>query len=358
MPAHPLAANEIDSSRLRLVSHEPLNAETILTHQVGVITPTPTFYVRNHLVLPTIDASGWKLTIEGEVKKPLELTYDALRALPERSLLVTLECAGNGRAYLHPQAEGEEWHYGAVGTAEWTGTPLRTVLEQAEWLPTACEVVIEGADDGYHPKAGKRFSFARSLPVEQALHPDTLLAYAMNGELLTAQHGFPLRLIVPGWYGMASVKWVRRIAVIAQRFQGFFQVEQYVMTHPERGEREKTPLTTMRVRSIIITPAEGAMLPRGRQVIRGRAWSGEAPVSRVEVSIDNGATWERARFTSEALHYVWRAWEYQWDAASPGLTTLQSRAFDEAGNTQPETPEWNHLGYANNAIQRLSVTVS
>lgn len=358
MSAYPIAANEIDFSRLRLVTPEPLNAETILTHQAGGITPTPAFYLRNHLELPSIAVSAWKLTIAGAVNKPLELTYDTLRGLPERTLLVTLECAGNGRAAFHPPAEGEDWHYGAVSTAEWTGTPLRAVLELAGLRPTAREVMFEGADHGSYPKAGKPLTFARSLLLAQALHPDTLLAYAMNGEPLPTQHGFPVRLVVPGWYAMASVKWIRRIEVIEQAFQGFFQVDQYIMAHPERGETAKTPLSTMRVRSLITTPAEGATLPRGRQFIRGLAWSGAAQVKLVEVSTDGGATWEPASFTTEPLRYAWRAWEYLWDAAAPGPAILQSRAFDEAGNTQPETPEWNRLGYANNAIQHLPVVIS
>lgn len=240
MSAHAAALNQFNPAHPRVICRQPLNSETPLASQVGIITPTAAFYVRNHFPQPALAASDWHLVVEGEVAHPFALTYHDVRALPNRTLVVTLECAGNGRAYLQPHAEGEDWHYGAVGTAEWSGVPLGTVLEQAGLRATAREVVIEGADRGYLAEAGQTLSYARSLPREQALHPDTLLAYAMNGEPLPAAHGFPLRLIVPGWYGMASVKWVRRIEAIAQHFQGFFQVERYILTPPASGEVGKT----------------------------------------------------------------------------------------------------------------------
>jgi DMSO/TMAO reductase YedYZ molybdopterin-dependent catalytic subunit len=350
-------ANSADDPRLALVSREPLNAETVLSSQAGVITPNAAFYKRNHFAIPPLDAAAWRLKITGEVATPVELRYADLLALPSHSLLVTLECAGNGRSALHPAADGEPWQYGAVSTAEWTGVALRTLLELATPTPAAREIVIEGADGGYVPAAKATLPFARSLPLQQALHPDTLLAYAMNGEPLSAEHGFPVRLVVPGWYAMAAVKWVTRIAAIVERFEGFYQVERYVMAHPERGAAAITPLTTLPPRSLICTPTEGATLRRGAHLVRGLAWSGHAPVSRVEVSVDGGARWEAAEFASEPARYAWRRWEYRWAAADVGPVTLQSRAYDAAGNTQPEEPDWNRLGYANNAIQRVPVHV-
>jgi DMSO/TMAO reductase YedYZ molybdopterin-dependent catalytic subunit len=344
--------------RLVVVSEAPLNAETMLAAHTGVVTPTAAFYVRNHFSVPDCTTAQWRLAVAGEVETPLELEYEALRMLPSRTLTVTLECAGNGRAAMWPRAEGEPWQYGAVSTAEWTGVPMRTVMEAAGLTHAAREIVVEGADRGYVAAANRAIPFARSLPLEQALHPDTLLAYAMNGEPLAPEHGFPVRLIVPGWYGVAAVKWVVRIEAIAHSFRGFYQVERYIMAHPERSESAATPLTRIGVRSLITTPADGASLPRGRHMLRGLAWSGAGPVRRVEVSSDCGATWEPATWTSEPTRYAWRTWEYVWHVENPGEATLQSRAFDEAGHSQPSEPIWNRLGYANNAIQAVHVVVA
>lgn len=343
--------------RLVIVSEEPLNAETLLAQHTGVITPNAAFYVRNHFSVPDCTASEWRLTVSGEVKRPMELAYEELRTLPSRTLMVTLECAGNGRAAMRPRAEGEQWQYGAVSTAAWTGVPLSAVLEAAGLSPVAHEIVVEGADRGYVAAANGVIPFARSLPLEQALHPDMLLAYAMNGKPLPPEHGFPVRLVVPGWYGVAAVKWVRRIEAVAYSFRGFFQVDRYIMAHPQRGESDVTPLARIAVRSLITTPVDGDVLPRGHHVLRGLAWSGAAPVRLVEVSVDGGATWEPATWTSEPARYAWRAWEHIWQAVGLGELTLQSRATDEAGNSQPSEPVWNRLGYANNARQAVHVLI-
>jgi DMSO/TMAO reductase YedYZ molybdopterin-dependent catalytic subunit len=260
---------------------------------------------------------------------------------------------------LHPPAEGEPFGYGVASTAEWTGVPLHTVLEAAGLRPSAREVLFVGADGGPNPEAGGvPMIFERSLPVDRALHPDTLLAYAMNGEELPTAHGFPLRLVVPGWYGVASVKWLERISALASPFEGFYQRDRYIMTHPERGETTATPLTTIPPRSLLVAPTEGASLPRGTLWLRGLAWSGQAPVERVEVSVDDGQTWQAADWTSEPARYAWRTWAYRWEATSPGHATIRSRTIDAAGHTQPAAAEWNRLGYANNAIQIVRVSVA
>ena len=343
--------------RLVVVKSEPLNAEAPLTEQIGLITPTPLFYVRCNFPIPRVTVADWRLRIEGEVERPYELTYEELRSLRSRSVLVTLECAGNGRSGLQPPASGEQWQYGAVSTAEWTGVPLATVLEAAGLTGRAREIVIEGADRGTVETGEGEISFARGLTLDKALHPDTVLAYAMNGEPLTAYHGFPMRLIVPGWYGMASVKWVRRISAIAGSFDGYYQRDRYIIDHPERDETTVAPLNAMRVRSIITAPGPHDVLPRGPHRLRGLAWSGEAPVTRVDVSVDGGATWQPAEFANDVERYTWRRWEYAWEATMPGPASLRSRAFDAAGREQPAEPEWNRLGYANNAIQSVPVTV-
>jgi DMSO/TMAO reductase YedYZ molybdopterin-dependent catalytic subunit len=342
---------------LIIVNHEPFNAECPLSEQAAPITPNHLFYVRNHFPIPACGVSDWRLTIAGEVEQPYELNYEQFVALPSRSLTVTMECAGNGRALLRPETPGDQWRYGAVSTAEWTGVPLGTVLAAAGLRPAAREVVVEGADHGWVTGKDEPIRYARGLDLEKALHPDTLLAYAMNGEPLPVEHGFPVRLVVPGWYGMAAVKWVKRIEVISGRFTGFYQAERYIIDPPKRGDTTVTPLTTMRTRSLITTPEAGSRLPLGEHVIRGLAWSGVAPVRRVEVSVDDGETWEPADLAGEPSAYAWRLWEFHWRATTTGPLTLRSRAFDAAGNAQPVEPEWNRLGYANNAIQTVEVIV-
>jgi DMSO/TMAO reductase YedYZ molybdopterin-dependent catalytic subunit len=355
--SRPSPADTVDP-RLVVVNADPFNAEAPLDEQIGLITPNPTFYVRSNFNIPRIAAPDWQLRIDGTVERPLTLSYDELLALPSRTVLVTLECAGNGRAGLNPPASGEPWQYHAVSTAEWTGVPLATLLEKVGPESRTREIMVEGHDRGTVATRQGEIPFARSLQLDRALHPDTILAYAMNGEVLPVHHGFPARLLVPGWYGMASVKWVRQITAINYAFDGYYQVERYIMAHPERGETHTVPLSTMRVRSLITEPAAGASIGRAPCHIRGLAWSGQSPVARVEVSTDGGATWGQARFASDPHPYTWRRWEYAWQPQSTGTIRLQSRAFDESGEGQPTEPEWNRLGYANNAIQVIEVTVT
>lgn len=340
-----------------MLRSDPPNAETSLESQYGVITPNRLFYVRNNFPVPEINASDWRLTIDGEVDCPLTLTYGQLRALPSRSLVVTLECAGNGRAYMSSEAEGEQWEYGAVSTAEWTGVPLAGLLDAAGLRAGAEDIVIQGADGEMATNLGAPITFARSLTPDQARHPDVLLAWAMNGELLPAEHGFPVRLIVPGWYGMAAVKWVTRISAIPQRFDGYFQTHKYVLHHREEDGGLPEPLTTARPRSLILSPQGDSRIERGKYQIRGVAWSDLDRLARVEVSVDDGMTWESAEFTSGDEPYAWRRWEYTWQANAPGDQRLRSRAVTAGGVVQPDAIEWNRLGYANNAIQVVRVVV-
>ncbi|NUP12105.1 MAG: sulfite oxidase [Polyangiaceae bacterium] len=351
----PLRRREDVDPRLRVLSREPLTAETPLVHHHAPLTPNDVFYVRNHFAVPKIGAADYRLAISGEVLRPLVLDYRVLRAMPCRSLTVTLECAGNGRSDVQPPTPGEPWGYGAVGTAEWTGVPLRDVLAMARLAPECREVVFEGADSGHVQGHSDRMPFARSLPREVALDPATLLAFEMNGEPLSHNHGFPIRLIVPGVYGVASVKWLRRIEAIAGHFDGYFQGERYVVVRP--GQKELEPLGHMRVRAVMVTPLEGASLRRGPHEIEGYAWSGAGPIERVEVSSDGGATWDRAALRETPSPYAWVGWRYEWRAEERGEFALCSRAFDTSGATQPEAAEWNRFGYANNAIQTVTVSV-
>ncbi len=332
---------------LLVLSEEPLNAETVLLGQTGVITSTSRFYIRSHFPIPT--ATQARLVVEGAVASPLALSLDALRALPPRSLVVTLECAGNGRAFLEPRVPGEQWGVGAVSTAEWTGVSLGDVLERARPRAKAVEVLFRGADEGTPKDLGEQVPFERSLPLAKASNPDTLLAYAMNGEPLPPEHGAPLRLVVPGWYGMASVKWLQRITVLERPFRGFYQRDRYVV-----GSR---PLTTIEPRAVVAWPQEGDVIGRGRHLVRGYAWSGAAPPPSVEVSVDGGASWDRAEIAADAGPYAWREWRYAWEAREVGRATLLARTRDAAGNAQPLSQRWNPLGYANNAVRPVRVTV-
>jgi DMSO/TMAO reductase YedYZ molybdopterin-dependent catalytic subunit len=340
------------SEGMRLISKEPLNAETDLAQQRGVLTPSRLCYHRNHFPFPELDHQV--ISISGQVEFPFELHIGNVLAMQSRTLLVTMECAGNGRSGFQPKADGEPWEYAAVSTAEWTGVPLRDVLERASVRAHTKEILFVGADRGHVEAADADIPFARSLPINKAMDPDVILAYAMNGEGLDMRHGGSIRLIVPGWYGMASVKWVTRIEAIAEPFQGFYQVDRYVM--PD-ASGHAMPLGATRVRSVIASPSDGSRLSPGRHLIRGMAWSGNAPITRVEVSVDGGETWSEAHLASREERYAWRRWEYVWDVELPGTTTIRSRAFDAAGNSQPAEPEWNRLGYANNAVQTITVQV-
>lgn len=341
--------------RLVVISADPVNAETPLDLQRGIITPNHLFFMRNRSRIPEVDPADWTLTIAGTVERPTQLSYEELLALPSRSLLVTLECAGNGRLAMDPPAAGEPWGYGAVSTAMWTGVPLYLLLEAAGLHETTREILFEGTDRGAVDEKRQDVPFARSLPVEKAMHPDTILAYVMNGDPLPVDHGFPIRLIVPGWYGMASVKWLSSIRAIPHRFDGFFQNERYVMLDgsPDSGR----PCTAIGVRSIITAPRDGTSIPSGLHIIRGLAWSGAAPVTEIEVTLDGGETWLPATWTSDSARYAWRSWEYAWEAETHETVVLASRATDEAGNVQPERTPWNSLGYSNNAIQTVRVRV-
>src|SRR5687767_13182948 len=286
--------DRVSTDDLVYLSREPLNAETPLERQVGVITPAARHYVRDHFAIP---AAPDRLAIEGAVRKPMQLDPGQIRSLPPRSLVVTLECAGNGRAFLDPPVAGEQWRTGAVGTAEWTGASLRAVLEMAEPLPSAVEVLCVGADAGIPAGTATRIAFERSLPIDDALREDVLVAYAMNGSDLPPEHGAPLRLIVPGWYGMASVKWLARLRPIERRFEGFFQKDRYVV-----GDR---PLREMAARALIAWPRDGERLAQRPFVTRGYAWSGRGDLARVEVSADGGGSWHDATLGEGTGRYAW-----------------------------------------------------
>jgi sulfane dehydrogenase subunit SoxC len=319
-------------------------------------TPTGLHYLVVHWDIPPAEAESWRLSIDGAVSRPTTLTLADLQSRPARTLPVTLECAGNGRGWLEPRPVSLPWLGEAIGTAEWTGVPLADVLDEAGLRADAVEVVFGGSDAGV--QGGEEQTYARSLPVAEAMGGDVLLAYAMNGEALQPQHGFPLRLVVPGWYGMASVKWLRSIEVHTQPFDGFQQAVayRYQSDADDPGER----VTRMRVRALMVPPGIPDFFTRRRYVdagtirLFGRAWSGQAPVERVEVGIDGA--WVDADLAPPVGPHAWCGWELRW-RAEPGEHSLACRATDAAGHTQPTTSAWNHQGMGNNVVQRLEVTV-
>jgi DMSO/TMAO reductase YedYZ molybdopterin-dependent catalytic subunit len=336
----------VGTDDLIYLTREPINAETPLDRQVGPITPASRHYVRDHFAIP--DAPR-HLAVDGAVRTPLDLGLAEIRALPHRSLVVTLECAGNGRAFLDPPVNGEQWGIGAVGTAEWTGIPLRAVLEMAGPLASAVDVLCAGADAGAPSDTGQRMAYERSLPIAEALRDNVLLAYAMNGEPLPAEHGAPLRLIVAGWYGMASVKWLARLRLLERPFDGFFQTKRYVV-----GDR---PLRAIAPRAVITSPHDGDAFAAGPFVARGYAWSGRGDLARVAVSADDGRSWQDAVLGDEVTPYAWREWRAEITPRPRGEAVLLARAFTSDGTAQPLQQVRNALGYENNAVRPVRITL-
>jgi sulfane dehydrogenase subunit SoxC len=346
---------DVTLAELRLAARNHALPLEALRHPV---TPIGLHYLLIHYDIPAVDPAAWRLELGGAVDRPLALSLDDLRALPAVTRPVTLECAGNGRALMAPRPLSQPWLTEAVGTGEWTGVPLRALLERAGLRDDAVEVLFTGLDRGI--EGGVEQAYERSLPVAEALGDDALLAYELNGEPLPPQHGFPLRLMIAGWYGMAHVKWLAAITALTEPFVGYQQAVGYRMYDAD-GEAG-APVTRMLPRSLTIPPGipdfmtRERVLDAGRCVLRGRAWSGWGPIDRVEVSTDGGATWADARLDAPLGDRAWRGWAYDWDA-EPGEHAICTRATDAVGNTQPVDPAWNLKGYANNAVERLPVTV-
>lgn len=324
------------------------------------ITPIGLHYLLIHFDIPAAEESTWRLEVTGRVRRPLSLGLADVRSRPAVSLPVTMECAGNGRVGMSPRPVSQPWMSEAVGTALWTGTPLRGVLEEVGIEDEGLEVVFTGGDHGVD--GGIEQDYARGLPLQECLRDEVLLAYEVNGQPLPPQHGFPLRLVVPGRYGMASVKWLRSIEVVAEPFQGYQNVQAYRMRNSP--EEEGVPLSRMAPRALMIPPGFPEFMSRGRTVplgpcqLKGRAWSGHAPIESVQVSLDGGQSWQPAELGRPQAATSWSPWGLQWSPEAPGTYELVCRARDAAGNQQPLEPTWNVGGYANNAVQRLSVTVA
>ena len=323
------------------------------------LTPLGLHYLLTHYDIPEVDPADWRLSVDGLVERPLSLALDELRALPAHDVVVTMECAGNGRARIEPHVVSQPWLYEAVGTARWRGVSLPSLLEQAGVTDSATDVLFTGLDRGV--EGGEEQSYARSLPLPEARRDEVVLASEVNGVPLPPQHGFPLRLVVPGWYGMTSVKWLERITLVDAPFDGYQMSHSYRLRQDE--DEEGVPLDRIQVRALMVPPGIPEFVTRtriveaGACVLHGRAWSGTAEVTAVEVSTDGGGSWSDAELGPATLgRWAWRPWRFVWDA-EPGEHELCCRARDAAGNGQPLDSVWNVGGYANNAVQRVPVTV-
>jgi DMSO/TMAO reductase YedYZ molybdopterin-dependent catalytic subunit len=317
--------------------------------------------VRCHFPVPKIDRKTWRVRVEGEIEKPFELSYDELLQLESRKIPATLECAGNNRNLLEQKVKGVQWGLGAVGNAEWTGVPLSILLDRAGVKAGGREVILEGADNGplEDPKAPQgNVRFARSIPLAKA-RDDVLLAYRMNDVDLTAEHGFPVRAVVPGWYAVASIKWLQRIIVTDRPFGGYYQTIDYAFWKRDGEHAELVPLTAMQTKAEIARPIEGETVPANSTVrVEGAAWTGDGEIVKVEMSVDGGANWAEAKLDDRPTRNAWRLWQFDWRTpAQPGKQTLVARATDSQGRTQPVERDADRGTYMINHLLPVTVEV-
>lgn len=342
---------------------EPANLEFPMASLSAWLVPSDRFFVRSHFAVPKIDPAKWTLKVEGAVARPGDYTLEQLRQLPTATMPLTIECAGNGRVFLSPKVRGVAWQTGAVGNADWTGLRLGEILSRAGVSDKAVDVVLEGADRGVvadDPKSPGEIAFARSLPIRKAMNAEVLLAHSMNGAPLTPEHGAPLRAVVGGWYGMASVKWLTRIVVLERQFEGFWQTFDYSVFQRERGLPVMTPIQAMALKSVISRPALGEQVPRNAEfLVHGAAWAGENNIDRVELSVDGGKTWRDAALNPQSAPFCWRLWSFNWRTpATPGNVTLMARATDSRGRTQPMTRDPDLRTYVIHHVVPQTVSVT
>jgi DMSO/TMAO reductase YedYZ molybdopterin-dependent catalytic subunit len=354
---------QIGSTGLIIRQREPANLETPLDQVDSYITPAELFYIRSHFKAPIVERRSYRLRIDGAVRNPLSLTYDELRAMPSETRDATLECAGNGRVFLVPQVSGAQWELGAVGNAEWTGVPLAALLDRAGLEDDACDIVLEGADHGTPaepPIPPGPIAYARSLPRGKAMQREVLIAYQMNGGDLPLHHGYPVRAIVPGHYGMASVKWLTRIVALREPFRGYFQTSDYGYWDRLAGEPVRRPLGEIALKSEITRPRVYETLPPDqRYTVFGIAWAGETEATQISVSTDGGQTWEDAEFVDASRRYAWRRWKFEWlTPKDPGHYTLLSRARGADGSVQPLEHDPNNGTYVINHLLPIDVFVA
>ena len=329
---------------------DPNNLEMPFDQLADFITPSELFYIRSHFLVPELNVASYRLSIRGAVRRELSLSHAEIRSMPSRTCIATLECAGNSRVFLVPPAPGAQWELGAVGNAEWTGVPLAVLLDRAGLADRVCELVLEGADRGVpkeEPKPPGTISYARSIPRNRALEPDVLIAYSMNGQDLTPDHGYPLRAIVPGHYGMASVKWLTDIIATTQPFQGYWQTSDYGYWDDSAGTPVRRPLAEMKLKAQIARPRVYETLEPGRSyTIFGAAWAGDTDVTEIWVSVDGGTSWVQGDFLDPINRHAWRRWKYEWITPThPGRYTLLARAKGADERIQPDNHDSNFGSY-------------
>lgn len=357
-----VSKNEAEHLIVRVA--RPMDAETPVQEFTSYLTPNSRFFIRSHFGPPPAELlsdQNWRLSVSGMVDRPLTFTLKELKQFEEVTFTAVVQCSGNGRAAHRPKTPGVQWDRGAVGNARWTGVRLRDVLAMVGMQTKGHHIQFQGAD---RPVATAVPFFVRSIPVEKALHPDTILAYQMNGRPLPLLHGAPLRVITPGWMADSCIKWLTDITVSQDEAQGYYMQTAY--RHPTRvvtpGEAiaasDLKPVEAMIVKSLIAQPQRGASLVPGLVAIQGVAWTGEGKIVKVEVSIDEGQTWEPARMIGEDQSYAWRQWQYIWQATGSGPRTIFCRATDDHGQTQPKTSPWNPSGFLWNGWDHVSVTVA
>lgn len=334
-----------------IVTEEPDNCETPIHDAQDFLTPKNLYYRRNHFPYPSYPSFSWPLIIEGKVKQKRSFSESQLRAMPSRSLVMVMECAGNKRTLFSPKPKGLPWGEGAISQGKWKGVSLRYLLKLTGIDSSVIEVIFQGADQL------NGVCYERSLPLDKALHQDTLIAYEMNDDPIPFHQGYPYRVIVPDWYAMASVKWLTRIILTDQAFTGPFQTEDYLYIPKYKPHSKPIPVREKRVNTIIQEPRHLDILSMGTHTIRGIAWSGTGMITRVEVSVDEGNRWEEAEFISHDHHpYAWKYWKWDWEISRQGTHSIWIRATDSSGRIQPEKPEWNQRGYGYNGYANIQVT--
>ena len=357
-----LAAQALPGKDARLVARSvrPPDYETPVALLDNFLTPNDVFYVRCHMPVPAqLDEAAWKLAVGGEVGSPLTLSVAELEQMPSASVTVTLECAGNGRVFFDPPVAGIQWRKGAVGTSKWTGVRLADLLKRAGAKSGMTHVHASGADR----PMGTQPPFVRQVPMAKALAPDTLVAYAMNDQPIPTAHGFPLRLVVPGWEGAYAIKWLNTLTVAAKEQDGFWVQTGYryptkrVAPGSAVDAKDMAPLTGLVVKSLITRPLDGAVVPPGAVTVAGFAWAGDRDIAKVDVSVDAGATWQPAKLTGQAVKYAWRRFEFTFTATTQDTHTILSRATDSGGAVQPVVPAWNPSGYLWNAPDTVRLEV-
>lgn len=359
--AEPAGVVETGPQTVRVM--RPYDAETPVREFASYLTPNHRFFVRSHFGPPEaalIAEADWRLRVGGLIEHPLELTLKDLKQFERITITAVVQCSGNGRAFHRPKVPGVQWERGAVGNAQWTGVRLRDLLAKAGVRPAAKHVQLQGAD---RPVVASVPLFTRSIPLEKAVHPDTILAYEMNGRPLPLLHGAPLRVITPGWMADSCIKWLTEITVQADEAKGYYMQTAYrvpvTAIQPNSGlpGTSMVPVEAMVVKSLIASPGNGDEVGRGPVTVQGVAWSGESAITTVELSFDEGRTWEQARLVGEDEPYAWRQWQFLWKPKAAGSASILCRATDSAGQVQPQTTAWNPSGFLWNGWDRVTVTV-